>query len=119
MKFLTEEQLATLTSGQIIYFEEYTHHNDSGSSYKKWGEVTRVEKNVQGVGYWVILTLAGDFQGNVFNHEHHRYSRWNRFYLPDNPEITNRLLQRQMASIIDKFTNADIGQHVLGNKQWF
>jgi hypothetical protein len=118
MRVIDEENLPDLRSGQLIYFEEEVAHTDF---YKKWGEISRVEKNDSGVGYWVIFRKMGDFHGNTSNleQEHHRFSRWNRFYLPENPAIINRLLQRQMTTIIDKYTNRDIGKLALGNDKWF
>ena len=119
MKILSEEELLELSSGQIVYFEE------DSIKYRKWGRISRIEKNVHGVGYWITLTEIGDFRHNALvknisaGNGFHRFSRWNKFYLPEKDKIINRVLQRQLGEIIDKFTNKDISKLVLGSESYF
>jgi hypothetical protein len=132
MKILSEEELLELSSGQIVYFEEDSCDSEIRSApflepikYRKWGRISRIEKNVHGVGYWITLTEIGDFRHNALvknisaGNGFHRFSRWNKFYLPEKDKIINRVLQRQLGEIIDKFTNKDISKLVLGSESYF
>ena len=120
MKLLSEKELTELDIGTLIYFEEF-YDKFSEVKYRKWGKIFEVEKNTQGVGYWIKLSIMGDFKGNTFYNDnitgkfiHNRFSKWNKFYLPEKEIITNKCLQRSLEEVIDKYTNNDMSNYTLG-----